>query len=92
MGGGQAGQVRAALVVHNHLLPGPLLQHLLRLLGGRQVGQAGLALLQTLTVKSGQFKDWESYILIRYHMVFKLILCKFKVDCFKYNILMIQNL
>ena len=48
---GEGGEGLRAVIVHHHLLPVALLQGLLALLGGGEVGEAGLALLQPLPVE-----------------------------------------
>ena len=47
----QRGEFLRAVVVDDDLLPVPLLEGLLALLGGGEVGEAGLALLQPLPVE-----------------------------------------
>ena len=52
MRAGQGGQIVAAVIINDDLLPVSLLQHLLPFFGSGQVGKTGFALLQSLAIEA----------------------------------------
>lgn len=60
MGAGEGGEIITTLIIHNNLLPVPLLQHFFSFFGGGKVGEAGLPLLQSLAIESIVYSDVNS--------------------------------